>query len=306
VPYDFAQERVALEALYNATGGEHWSDSPANGWLGPCHCRWVGVFCINPKACDDSPVYVIGRQHDLTGVLPSWNGDPGQGALPQLQQLYLTENPGLTGTLPETWGNMTKIMYLDLVTNNLDGSLPESWGGMTKMMHLYLRNNHLDGSLPASWGNMTKMFDLYLNNNLLDGTLPASWGPGMRLNMQTLRLQYNHITGTLPPSWSQWNQLATLDISSNRLVGTLPPPWANTSSPYVSFLSLRNNSLSGTLPSACRACTTSASSTSTPTDSPAPSPRPGEAAVAAVGARSHHQASRAVFYQHRPTSRTSR
>ena len=35
VPYDFDQERVALVALYNATGGEHWSDSPENGWPVP-------------------------------------------------------------------------------------------------------------------------------------------------------------------------------------------------------------------------------------------------------------------------------
>ena len=118
VPYDFAQERVALEALYNATGGEHWSDSPANGWLvNPCHCQWVDVICFNPKACDDSPVGAVVRQTDknLTGVLPSWNGDPGQGALPQLEVISLRDNPGLTGTLPDSWGGMKEMTTLGLV-----------------------------------------------------------------------------------------------------------------------------------------------------------------------------------------------
>ena len=87
-----AQERVALEALFNRTGGRRWTDSPENGWLqGTCHCKWVGVYCVNGAMCPDSPVIKIIRQgswlggQNLVGSLPSWNGDSGQGALPQLQ-----------------------------------------------------------------------------------------------------------------------------------------------------------------------------------------------------------------------------
>jgi hypothetical protein len=209
----FATERVALEALYNATGGKHWSDSPSNGWLiDPCQCNWVGVICTTsagpgecwqaytpdyynyptcsgyagvgytcvgdycsaigpqgtpgscakfvPRAdavdpltgkctgtsgpanrkCHEGPVSRIDRQSgkNLTGVLPSWNGDPGQGALPQLQELLITNNPGLTGTLPESYGDMEEINYLNLANNNLEGPLPKAWDKMTKMQNLDL------------------------------------------------------------------------------------------------------------------------------------------------------------------------
>jgi hypothetical protein len=111
----FAGERVAQEALYNATDGAHWSDSLTNKWLGPCHCQWVGVTCLTKQSCDNSPVYQVNRQSkNLTGVLPSWNGDPGQGALPQLQVLLLFSNPGLTGTLPETYEKMPDMQQLNL------------------------------------------------------------------------------------------------------------------------------------------------------------------------------------------------
>ena len=121
--------------------------------------------CLNERACDDSPVYEVIRQTNinLTGVLPSWNGDPGQGALPQLQKLYISDNPGLTGTLPEAWGDMTKMTYLVLNTNRLNGSLPEAWGDMVKLKLLYLQINYLNVTVPKSWDKMTIMTNMKLH-----------------------------------------------------------------------------------------------------------------------------------------------
>ena len=164
-PFDSAMERVALEAFFNSTGGKHWIDSPGNGWLhDPCHCQWTRVTCVDEKACDDSPVIEIENTvmvfnaiarfqqwypTPLSGVLPSWNGDPGQGALPHLQNLDLegppinlnngqgsnvrVANPLLTGTLPDAWGNMVQLTSLQMGNLNLEGTLPKSWGNMTAM-----------------------------------------------------------------------------------------------------------------------------------------------------------------------------
>jgi hypothetical protein len=158
------------------------------------------VYCINVTACDDSPVYGVVRQtgKNLTGVLPSWNGDHGQGALPKLQVLALTDNPGLTGTLPDAWGGMTEMTKLYLYKNNLDGSLPASWGGMTKMTTLYLQYNHLDvTTVPKSWDKMTQMTDRKLRPQLTT----VRCEPQLRVNL-TSRL---HARSTLsisnrPPS----------------------------------------------------------------------------------------------------------
>ena len=144
------EERVALKAFYRATGGEHWTDSSTNGWLGRCYCQWVGVDCCNnpdPRGCGcEGQVINIVRETDknLTGVLPSWNGDPGQGALPHLGLLALSQNPGLTGTLPEVYGEMVEMTSLQLYANNHTGTLPESYGKMTKMtsMPLYVEETN--------------------------------------------------------------------------------------------------------------------------------------------------------------------
>ena len=275
VPFDSAQERVALEAFFNATGGEHWEDSPGNGWLRDrCHCRWVGVQCYNRAACDDSPVAGVYRQSDQTdknlrGVLPSWNGDPSHGALPQLQVLGITNNPGLTGTLPEAYGKMTQMMYLILNDNRLNGTLPEAWGEMTKMIHLSLHTNILlEGSLPLAWGKMKQMTDMRLNSNNLDGTLPEAWGGMTRMKhlnlrnntldsslpkswggmtqMSLLYLSNNHLDGSLPEAWGKMTQMTQLYLFYNRLAGSLPEAWKNMTK--MTLLNLNNNRFDGSLP----------------------------------------------------------
>ena len=46
----------------------------------------------------------------------------------------LYSNPGLSGTLPESWSAMVSMQGLQLYSNpKLSGTLPESWSGMVKM-----------------------------------------------------------------------------------------------------------------------------------------------------------------------------
>ena len=178
----FAQERVALEALYNATGGEHWSDSPKNGWLGPCHCQWAGVFCVDSNACDDSPVLNLVRETvNLVGMLPSWDGDPSHGALPMIQGLDISSNPGLGGVLPVTWGSMTELTQLLAYSNSLSGILPEEYSAMAHLYSLQLNSNQLSGTLPVSFSQMSQISELFLRENRFSGTVPAEYGNMVRL-----------------------------------------------------------------------------------------------------------------------------
>ena len=244
--YDYAQERVALEALYNATGGKHWTDSPGNGWLnGSCHCQWAHVQCINKLACNESPVKKIQVRVKLVGTLPSWNGDPDQGGLPHLQVLKLNNNPRLTGSLPEAWGDMTEMTRLTLHKNNLTGSLPEAWGNMTKLLRLEINTNNLQGSLPEAWRKMTKMTNLELYNNRLSGSLPEAWGSMTKIDH--LELYNNLLTGSLPETWvDTMTEITDLYLSTNNLEGTLPQAWAKMTKMRLLYLS--RNSLSGSLP----------------------------------------------------------
>ena len=43
----------------------------------------------------------------------------------------------ITGTIPETLGNLTELVSLDLYLNNLSGPIPSSLGRLKKLRFLY-------------------------------------------------------------------------------------------------------------------------------------------------------------------------
>ena len=96
-----------------------FSNERPNNWAkGSCHCQWTDVTCLDNNACSDSPVVKI----DFTGTFDNY-GMNVSGTLPvgshfavlsELQYLWLTGNPRLSGSLPESWANMTKMQQLYL------------------------------------------------------------------------------------------------------------------------------------------------------------------------------------------------
>jgi hypothetical protein len=204
------------------------------------------VVCGVKKACDDSWVYALERTLDknLVGKLPSWNGDSGQGAFsPYIKYLLLTDNPGLTGSIPATFSTMSNLKTLALSNNSLDGPLPEAWGEMRMMVNIDLKNNHLQGPLPDAWETMRVIETLSLGNNRFNGSLPNAWRQMTR--MQRLELNHNNLEGTLPAIWSIMTGMDVINLSNNRLRGTLPLAWGNMD-PQTLWAS--SNNIDGTFP----------------------------------------------------------
>ncbi|KAF0894855.1 hypothetical protein E2562_004867 [Oryza meyeriana var. granulata] len=56
--------------------------------------------------------------------------------------------------------------------NNLTGTIPQSLGNLTNLIRLELQKNSLSGSIPASLGNIKTLEFLRLNGNSLTGTVP--------------------------------------------------------------------------------------------------------------------------------------
>ncbi|EEC68240.1 hypothetical protein OsI_36254 [Oryza sativa Indica Group] len=56
--------------------------------------------------------------------------------------------------------------------NNLIGTIPQSFGNLTNLVRLELQKNSLSGTIPASLGNIKTLKFLRLNRNSLTGTLP--------------------------------------------------------------------------------------------------------------------------------------
>jgi hypothetical protein len=111
------EERQALEALYNATDGDHWKHHV--GWLGPVgtECNWHGVSC---------------------------GGSDKAGAVVDLD---LFDN-NLTGSIPEKLRQLTKLEALNLGDNQLVGAVPSTLGQLVHLNWLTLHENLLSGLLP--------------------------------------------------------------------------------------------------------------------------------------------------------------
>lgn len=145
------QEREALIALYEATGGDNWidhtnwcSDKPLDEWYG------VGYWDGHVKSLNL-------WDNNLTGEIPEALGD-----LSAMETLYLSGNK-LEGDIPETIGNLLRLSTLDMSNNDLTGGLPASMAGLTELWYLNLCGNKLSGKIPDEILNCVWWNELGLN-----------------------------------------------------------------------------------------------------------------------------------------------
>ena len=98
-------------------------------------------------------------------------------------------------TTPCTWYGVTcsggHVTQLELSNNQLSGSIPESIGNLSQLSQLYLSNNQLSGNIPASIGNMSNLYYLLLSDNQLSGNIPESIGS--LSNLEALDLSNNQL-----------------------------------------------------------------------------------------------------------------
>ena len=190
---------MALEALYDAAGGEGWTNR--TNWKTAARLGdWHGVTT-------DADGRVTGldlHRNGLAGPLP-----PALGSLTRLQSLDLGRN-GLSGPLPAALGSLTGLRELILSRNDFTGPVPPALGGLVNLELISLGSNALTGPIPDALAGLTKVRELYLYDNHLTGPVPA-W-VGDLAGLETLVLAFNPLTGTLPRSFIGLSRLADLDI----------------------------------------------------------------------------------------------
>jgi len=103
----------------------------------------------------------------------------------------------ITGTIPSSWGTLTKLQILDLSHNSLVGTIPNTFNG-TNIQTFFAHQNKLSGSIPASLGEITSLQYLNLGYNNLSGSIPASLCDNKGFNYGMLTLYFNQLSGVLP------------------------------------------------------------------------------------------------------------
>lgn len=91
-----------------------------------------------------------------------------------INEMWLDQNPGLTGTIPPAIGNLTLLTSLSMTNCSLHGELPSEMGDMAAMEQMWLFGNHLNGTVPSSIGTLTSLQIFQIENNDITGTMPAA------------------------------------------------------------------------------------------------------------------------------------
>ncbi|MDA3815867.1 MAG: putative Ig domain-containing protein [Prolixibacteraceae bacterium] len=157
-------DREALAALYEATGGDNWTNN--TNWLddnAPLD-TWYGVTA-DPVTGRVTELNLYGN--NLNGTLPDefFNAD-------ELTSLYLSSNSNLTGSIPDAVGNLIKLETCQLYDCDFNGQIPEIISNLSSLKVLGVYNNNLTGSVPATFSNINSLVNLYMNGNNLSGDLP--------------------------------------------------------------------------------------------------------------------------------------
>ncbi|KAL2514807.1 LRR receptor-like serine/threonine-protein kinase FLS2 [Forsythia ovata] len=202
----------------------------------------------------------------FSGYLPSTMGF----SFPNLQGLYLGGNR-LSGVIPSSITNASKLTVLDMGDNFLTGTIPnfgnlrllqifsiggnnltgDSWRFFSSLTNCrYLKvliayKTKLSGVLPASIGNLSaslQEFDAFGCN--IKGAIPAEIGN--LSSLEYLLLERNQLTGFIPSTIGKLKSLQRIDISTNKLEGYIPAELCQLSNLGDMYLS--DNMLNGSIP----------------------------------------------------------
>jgi hypothetical protein len=79
----------------------------------------------------------------------------------------------MTGSLPNTLGDLQQLALLDLGANQIEGSIPQTLGGLQQLAFLSLDTNQIEGTIPQTLGDLQQLAHLALWHNRLTGVVPS-------------------------------------------------------------------------------------------------------------------------------------
>ena len=261
-----AADVAALKSLYEATGGNGWTES--GGWPDEGSVEdWYGVSADSLGRVTELDLAANG----LEGPLPAKLGD-----LTRMTVLRIGGN-SLSGRLPlslarvplsefhyagtelcapaeeafQAWLNTisthegTGVQCAPLSDRDILALLYEATGGPD-----WLNNrNWLTAAPPGQWHGVSvdaesRVVRLSLGNNNLTGPIPAEFGN--LANLTWLDLRNNQLSDPIPAELGNLANLSSLYLWSNQLSGPIPPELGNLAN--LTRLYLGTNALTGPIP----------------------------------------------------------
>ncbi|KAI8009236.1 Receptor-like protein kinase HSL1 [Camellia lanceoleosa] len=260
-----------------ATGSVSSVDLSNAGLAGPLPsflCRLSSLLSLSKKQQSQllSPtLHLQLRSNSLITCLPrvNWLQDSGTCRV----WIIWLSSCSLVGSIPESFGRLSRLTNLDLSNNMLSGSIPSVIFKLKSVVQIELFNNSFSGVLSAGWSNLTSLrrFDaccnsfvgpipnelcelplgsLNLYQNQLVGLLPESIAKSP--NLYELKVFKNQLNGSLPSELGKHSNLITIDVSENQFSGEIPASLCENG--LLEELLLIYNSFSGTIPDVLGKC----------------------------------------------------
>ncbi|CAK7348122.1 unnamed protein product [Dovyalis caffra] len=210
----------------------------------PDYCTWYGVTCqkFSNTTTEVVALSLTGTSTSrLSGTLPNSIGN-----LPYLRTLILSYNH-FSGEIPA--GSIAKLRFLEVLElqrNNFSGKLPHQISSdLHSLRFLNLSFNSFTGDIPATLIGFGKLRVIDLSNNRLTGGIRFA-SSFKCLFLRHLRLSNNLLENNIPKEIGQCKNLRTLLLDGNILQGPIPAEIGQISELRV--LDVSTNSLTQTIP----------------------------------------------------------
>ena len=164
-----------------------------------------------------------------------------------MEFLVLSQNDGITGTIPESIGDLAllKELLLDRCPW-LSGSIPSSFTKLQSLEFLSLWNNNLTGTLPQDlFTSLPSLEVIQLFSNSLSGTIPEFFPRGP---LERIKIGDNLFTGTIPSSIYELRSLKEFTVDGGYLTGTISSLKISNLVNNLETLGLCCNHFQGTIP----------------------------------------------------------
>ncbi|GKF42921.1 leucine-rich repeat-containing protein [Tanacetum coccineum] len=175
----------------------------------------------------NSTQYVILDSWNSTSNCCSWElvNCSTTGSVTELQLSYVApdfERVPISSDILTPLFHIRSLELLDISMNNFEGEIPgDEFGNLTKLLHLDMRENYFNGSIPSQLFQLTNLRYLDMSYNYLKGKLGPELGSFRKLT--TLLLFDNRFQGPIPAQLFALEYLQHLGLSNNNLEGPLSP-----------------------------------------------------------------------------------